>query len=157
MWDLIVIVVLLGLGYGFGRWAEQRHYQSIFRREKMLRKILLIASKRPPEDMAIKEACLVTGSVVISIDYFKRFLATLRNLVGGRVRTYETLLDRARRESILRMKEQARKIGATMIFNVKFETSSISKGSKDAIGSVEVLSYGTALVPTTKGVANSAI
>jgi hypothetical protein len=32
-----------------------------------------------------------------------------------------------------------------MVFNVKIETVSISKGRRDAVGSVEVLAYGTAL------------
>ncbi|MFT6733724.1 MAG: hypothetical protein ACJAS9_001914 [Polaribacter sp.] len=40
------------------------------------------------------------------MDYFKRFLAGLRNIFGGRVVTYESLVDRARREAILRMKEK---------------------------------------------------
>jgi uncharacterized protein YbjQ (UPF0145 family) len=90
---------------------------------------------------------LVIGSVVVSIDYFKRFLAGLRNLFGGRVTAYETLLDRARREALLRMKEQAEAAGAKLVFNVKYETSSISKGRKDTVGSVEMLAYGTALIP----------
>ena len=47
---------------------------------------------------------LVQGSAVISIDYFKRMLAALRNIVGGEVKSYETLVDRARREATLRMK-----------------------------------------------------
>jgi uncharacterized protein YbjQ (UPF0145 family) len=55
------------------------------------------------------------------------------------------LLDRARREAILRMKDTARRRGAQMVFNVKIETVSISKGRRDAVGSVEVLAYGTAL------------
>jgi uncharacterized protein YbjQ (UPF0145 family) len=90
---------------------------------------------------------LVRGSVVISVDYFKRFLARLRMIFGGRIHTYESLLDRARREAILRMQEQARELGASMIFNMRFETSSISKGRKDAVGTVEVLAYGTAVIP----------
>jgi uncharacterized protein YbjQ (UPF0145 family) len=89
---------------------------------------------------------MVTGSVVISVDYFKRFVAGLRKLVGGRVTTYETLLDRARREAILRMKERAKDLGAYIVFNVKIETASISKGRKQTVGSVEVLAYGTALI-----------
>jgi uncharacterized protein YbjQ (UPF0145 family) len=83
---------------------------------------------------------------VISVDYFKRFLAALRNLFGGRVTSYESLLDRARRESLLRMKEQAAALGAAMVFNVKYETASISKGRGNSIGSIEVLAYGTALI-----------
>lgn len=148
---LIVFLVLLVLGYSIGRLLESRHYRSIRRREKALNALPAVAAKlldaRSLANTAQVE--LVMGSVVISVDYFKRFVAGLRNLVGGRVRSYETLIDRARREAILRMKEQARAVGANLIFNVKFETASISKGRRRTIGSVEVLAYGTALIPRT--------
>ena len=64
----------------------------------------------------------------------------------ARFYTFETLIDRARREAVLRMKEEAAQLGANYVFNIKMETSSISKGQKNAIGSVEVLAYGTAIV-----------
>ena len=80
------------------------------------------------------------------LDYFKRFLAMLRTLFGGRVRSYENLLDRARREAILRMKEEARSLNAERIFNIKLETASISKNAAGNIGSVEVFAYGTAII-----------
>ena len=147
MINLIIFLALLALGYGFGQYAERRHYRSILAREKLLQRIPAIASKHPPTDTEPPGSALVYGSVVISVDYFKRFLATLRNLFGGRVSAYETLLDRARREAILRMKEQAARQGASLIFNVKIETSSISKGQRQTVGSVEVLAYGTALIP----------
>ena len=89
---------------------------------------------------------MVCGNVVISIDFFKKFVSGLRNIVGGRMSSYETLIDRARREALLRMKEAAAAQGANYVFNVKMETSSISKGHKDSIGSVEVLAYGTAII-----------
>ena len=91
-------------------------------------------------------ALLVTGSVVISVDYFKRLLALLRSIVGGRITAYETLLDRARREAILRMKEEAAKHNAHIIYNIRLETASISKNAAGNIGSVEVFSYGTAII-----------
>jgi len=144
--DLIVFLTLLALGYGFGRIAEKSHYRSIIEREKKLRNLPAIASKIPPMDKAYNSA-LVSGNVVISVDYFKRFIAGLRNLVGGRVSSYETLIDRARREAVLRMKEQAEQMGAVMVFNVKFETASISQGRRGTVGSVEVFSYGTAMIP----------
>lgn len=145
--DLIIFLVLLALGYGFGRYLELRHYKSIIQREARYRNLVVIASKIIPADLLPSDTMLVKGSVVISVDYFKRFLATLRNLVGGRVKSYESLIDRARREAILRMKEEAKNLGATFVFNLKFETSSISKGKRNAIGSIEVLAYGTALIP----------
>ncbi|HHO68860.1 MAG TPA: YbjQ family protein [Gammaproteobacteria bacterium] len=146
--DLIVFLVLMLLGYGFGQWAEKRHYRSIREREARLRRrILLVQSKYPPQVGGGHRSQLVTGSVVVSVDYFKRFLAGLRNLFGGRVKSYETLIDRARREAILRMQEQALGLGADQVINLKLETASIYKGRRKAIGSIEVLAYGTALVP----------
>jgi len=145
--DLIVLLVLLALGYFFGRIAEKRHYKSIIERESQLRHIAAIASRIPPASSQPVASILVTGSVVISVDYFKRFLASLRSLIGGKVVAYESLLDRARREAILRMKENAAKLGADKVFNIKLETASISKSAKGKIGSIEVLAYGTALIP----------
>lgn len=151
MADLIVLATLLAFGYVFGRIAEKRHYKSIIKREKQYRHIAAIASRIPPQDSLSTQTPdtseLVTGSVVISVDYFKRFLASLRTLIGGRVVSYESLLDRARREAILRMKEKANALGANKVFNIKLETASISKSAKGKIGSVEVLAYGTALIP----------
>ena len=145
MIDLIIFVVLLGLGYGVGQYAEKRHYRSIIERETRLNALPAMAVRFPPTEPLYDQA-LVLGNVVVSVDYFKRFVAALRNLFGGRVTAYETLLDRARREAILRMKAQAEAMGASMVFNVKYETASISKGSGQTIGSVEVLAYGTALI-----------
>ena len=145
MYDLIIFIVLLAMGYGFGRYAESNHYKSIIKREKELNNIPVIATRIPPIRRQDLNSQLVAGNVVISIDYFKRFIAGLRNIFGGRVTAYETLLDRARREAILRMKEEAKKLNAELVFNIKLETSSIHKGRGNSIGSVEVLAYGTAL------------
>jgi uncharacterized protein YbjQ (UPF0145 family) len=90
---------------------------------------------------------LVTGSVVVSVDYFKRFLAGLRGLVGGEVKSYGTLLDRARREAVLRMKEEAIRKGYDAIVNVRLETSRLASGRRDGKGTagVEMLAFGTAV------------
>jgi len=149
MIDLAIFLTLLATGYGFGRFAEKKHYKSIIQREKQFRSLPAIAVKTPPIMDESTNSQLVTGNVVISVDYFKRFISVLRNLVGGRVTSYETLIDRARREAILRMKEKAYKLNAKYVFNIKFETASIYKGRRQQIGSVEVLAYGTAVIPLT--------
>jgi len=146
-WQFLLVIFLLILGYFTGSIAERRHYKSIIRREDRLGNLVVIVAKTLPPMNPAPATTLVRGSVVISVDYFKRFLARLRMIFGGRIHTYESLLDRARREAILRMQEQARELGASMIFNMRFETSSISKGRKDAVGTVEVLAYGTAVIP----------
>jgi uncharacterized protein YbjQ (UPF0145 family) len=119
-------------------------------REQKLRNLLCFSARTPPADLAPVDSRLVDGNVVISIDYFKLIAASLRSLIGGRVTAYETLVERARREAILRMKQSASDMGATHIFNVKLETASIYKGQQNHIGSVEVYAYGTALIPCAK-------
>jgi uncharacterized protein YbjQ (UPF0145 family) len=145
---LILWVVPILIGYIFGRRTEKKHYASIIEREKALLQLPTTTSKYPIgiAMSSIHRSHLATGSVVISVDYFKQILARLRTLIGGPVQSYETLLDRARREAILRLKESCP--DADQIINLRLETSSISKGAKNNIGSVEVLAYGTAIYCT---------
>ncbi len=144
MIDLIVFLTLIALGYFVGSYLEKRHYRSIREREIKYASLPTIMLKKPLHPERVKESRLVNGSVVISIDYFKRLMAALRNIFGGNITSYESLIDRARREAVLRMKENAE--GADEIINLRLETSSISKNDqKGSIGSVEVFAYGTAL------------
>ncbi|WP_029917079.1 YbjQ family protein [Pelobacter seleniigenes] len=146
--DLLIFLILLVLGYLAGTLAEKRHYRSIIRREKALLKLPVVTAEGSFPAERIQNAELVCGSVVISIDYFKRLLAILRNIFGGRVKSYESLVDRARREAILRMKEEADRRGAKMVINMRLATAAIGKNAnrKKNIGSVEAIAYGTAVV-----------
>ena len=150
MEQIIFLLLLLALGYIFGSMAESRHYRSIRQREKQLRTLPAVTIKtanHPARD--IEKAVLVQGSAVISIDYFKRILAGLRNIFGGKVTSYESLVDRARREATLRMKEAAG--DAPIILNTRIETSAIgqSANQRRAIGSIEAIAYGTAVTYTS--------
>ncbi len=145
LFQIGVVVFFLFLGYLFGRRAENRHYASIREREDQLRHVLVLNERFPPPGKLGHRAELVCGNVVISVDYFKTFLAGLRNLVGGNITAYESLVGRARREAILRMQSQAEALGADMVVNMKFETSQISGSAGKGLGSIEVLAYGTAL------------
>ena len=65
-----------------------------------------------------------------------------RNVFGGRIRSFESLLDRAKREAILRMKEQYP--DGHIIVNLRLNTSQIgSTQGKKGLGAVEVLASGT--------------
>jgi uncharacterized protein YbjQ (UPF0145 family) len=140
-------VVLLVLGFVFGQIAEQRHYRSIIEREKATLMMPVMTLKTVPPQLIHCHTQLVSGSIVVSIDFFKMFVSGLKSLFGGRLRSYESLLDRARREAILRMKETAQQGNAKLIINVRIETSSINKfsGRRQGVGSVEVVAYGTAI------------
>ena len=147
MFDLIIFLVLISGAYFTGTYVEKKHYSAIKEKEQSFLSLPAITSKKIQKKEEIEEATLVSGNVVISLDYFKRFLAGLRNIFGGRIIAYETLLDRGRREAIIRMKENAQKFEADIIINMRFETSSIGQvaAKKGSIGCFEVLAYGTAL------------
>ena len=83
----------------------------------------------------------------MSLDYFKRFLAGIRAIFGGRIKSYEPLLDRARREAILRMKEEALAKGYTAVINLRLDTSRLASATKDgkSTAGVEILAFGTGL------------
>ena len=138
---------LLLLTYFIGRHLESNHYKSIREREAATKDMVAINFPRFPFDVEIERAGMVMGSVVVSHDHFKRFLAQLRIIVGGRIKSYEPLLDRARREAVLRMKEQALARGHNTVVNIRLETSRLAnsqRGGKGTAG-VEMLAYGTAL------------
>jgi len=146
--NLVIFAVLVAVGYFSGSAAERRHYASIVQREKETLRFQVVTAEARFAEGRIKESFMVSGSVVISIDYFKRLLGNLRNLFGGRVKAYESLLDRARREAVLRMKEQAQTRGGDMITNLRMETSTLTGAAnqRGQIGSVEVIAYGTAVI-----------
>ena len=136
-------LALIALGYFAGRYAERKHYASIHEREARFLALPAVTMKRWDATRSVASAQLVSGSVVISADYFKRLLAGLRNIIGGRMRAYESLVDRARREAILRLKEQCP--DADIIVNLRLETSTISTKNRNAVSCVELLAYGTAI------------
>ncbi|MFC1495805.1 YbjQ family protein [Candidatus Margulisiibacteriota bacterium] len=149
MEDLIVLLIpltIIAIGYIAGTINEKNHYKSIVQREQLSLHLPAVTIKNATDpNKQIAKAELVYGNAVISTDRFKQLLAGLINIFGGEVSAYETLVDRARRESILRMKAMAH--GANIILNMRIETSSISKSAnrKKSIGSVEALVYGTAV------------
>lgn len=145
--DVLPVIGLLFLGYGVGRWRERRHFESLRLREEQHADITLTNLKNVTRPDSVRRAMLVSGDAVIATDYFKSFAASLRKIVGGRMRTFETLMVRARREATLRMLAQAREIGALEVWNVRYETSNIrSAGRRRAAVGVEVFAFGTAVV-----------
>ena len=146
MIELLVFLSLLTLGYFAGLHFERRHFEDIKRRERKTLFVPLVTFGAKQTLPTAQTAELFIGSVVVSTDYFKSFTASLRNLIGGRIVVYESLLDRGRREALLRMKEQAIVWGATQIVNVRLETSNIgSKTTNNGLVAIEVIAYGTGI------------
>ena len=81
----------------------------------------------------------VTGSTVRAKHVGKDILASLKNLVGGELKSYTELLNEARQEAMQRMFQEAESIGANAVVNVRFSTSSVAQGA------AELFAYGTAV------------
>ncbi len=139
-----VPLVLIVIGKVVGSTLERRHFESIAAREAAFRDQPALSTKTADAPGAIRSAALAVGSVVVSVDHFKRFVSGFRMLVGGEVRSYATLIDRARREAVLRMKES--QPNAHAYLNTRLVTSTISSTSGDeGTGTIEVVAYGTAV------------
>jgi uncharacterized protein YbjQ (UPF0145 family) len=149
LFGLGFLLLMLIVGYTFGRRNEAKHYKRIRIREKKTAHIPVIINEWKGTLSPDMNYELVHGSVVIGSDYFKTFAASIRQIFGGNVANFETLLDRARREAIIRMKMQALESGAEKIINMRLETSSIgsSQKGKGGLPSVEVHAYATAVFP----------
>ena len=82
---------------------------------------------------------LVTGSTIKTKDIVKDIGAGLEGLVGGKLGSYEKLMEEARSEAIDQMVSQAEALGANAIVGVRFESTEV------AAGAAEILAYGTAV------------
>ncbi len=145
MGDLLILMVMLAGTYLIGtKVIEKNHYKSIEKREKNFLFLPAVNSKNViDQTQGIESAKIVYGCIVISIDFFKQFLGGIINLFGGEMTSYETVIDRARREAILRMKESSP--DADIIINTRIETSTIGNSRKKSAGCSEIIAYGTAI------------
>lgn len=151
MWELAVNfgvpLFLIVTAYFAGSLLERRHFSSIRKREAELHGFPVLTFEDLPDDWRVRSSEMVAGNIVVSLDYFKRIIAGLRGIIGGRVKTYEPLLERARREAVLRMAEEARSLGYHAVVNVRLETSRLANSTRDGNGTagIEMLAFGTAL------------
>ena len=82
---------------------------------------------------------VVFGNTVRAKHIGKDILAGLKNIVGGEIEEYTEMLRDARIEALNRMGNEARKLGADAVVNVRFTTSQTTAGA------AELLAYGTAV------------
>lgn len=139
-------VFLLALGLFVGKTTEIRHIARLDQREKETADMVVSDVKTFPGLVPSgPHGILVTGEAVIATDYLKTFLAGLKKIVGGEIRSYETLVMRARREAVLRMKEQARALGFNGVCNVRLDTADIGGNAYSrGVAIVAVVASGTA-------------
>jgi uncharacterized protein YbjQ (UPF0145 family) len=82
---------------------------------------------------------LVRGSTIRAKHLGKDIMAGFRNITGGKLNEYVEMLSESREEALNEMVEEAEKLGADAVINVRFMTSSVMGGA------AEMLAYGTAV------------
>ena len=135
---VVPTVIFLGLGIFVGGWAERRHFRSIIEREASTANMVSTQSKMFIQPQAFKPPRIVCSETVIASDYFKNFLSAFRKFFGGEMKSYNSMMDRARRETLLRLKEQALADGYNAICNVRLEPADVA-GSSGAIRKTAVM------------------
>ncbi|PTQ91034.1 YbjQ family protein [Agitococcus lubricus] len=93
-----------------------------------------------PNRTIVEHLGVVQGSTVRSKHIGKDFMAGLKNVVGGELTAYTELMVEARNQATNRMVEQAEKIGANAILNIRYTSTSVTGGA------AEILAYGSAVI-----------
>jgi uncharacterized protein YbjQ (UPF0145 family) len=82
---------------------------------------------------------LVRGNTIRARHLGKDIMAGLKNIVGGEITDYTKMMAESREQSIDRMTEEAKNLGADAIVGIRFTTSSVMQGA------AELMVYGTAV------------
>ena len=76
MFGFLLFAILLSLGFFAGRATERDHFRALDQAEDELSSILGTNLKTPPANAGA--TVLVTGNVVVALDYFKLFTSKIR-------------------------------------------------------------------------------
>jgi len=87
----------------------------------------------------VKTLGLVRGNTIRARHLGRDILAVFKNIIGGEIEEYTKMMAEAREQAVDRMIEDARRLGAGAIVNVRFATSYIMGSAS------EILVYGAAV------------
>jgi uncharacterized protein YbjQ (UPF0145 family) len=101
--------------------------------------IIVTTGNNVPEKEIVEVLGIVKGNTVRARNIGRDIGATIRNIVGGEVKTYTEMTEQSRDEAYNRMVNEAIKMKADAIIGVRFTTSMVMAGAS------EMLAYGTAV------------
>ena len=101
--------------------------------------MIVSTTENIPNKDVVEILGIARGSTVRARNVGRDIFAAVKNLVGGEITEYTKLQADSREEALQRMKEDALKLNADAIINVRITTSMIMQGV------AEILAYGTAV------------
>ncbi|MBN2110074.1 MAG: YbjQ family protein [Methanosarcinaceae archaeon] len=100
---------------------------------------MLVTTTNGLEGKELEILGVVFGNTVRAKHIGSDIAAGLKNIVGGELKGYSDMLTQARKEALSRMIEEAKRMDADAVVNVRFTTS------QTMAGAAELLAYGTAV------------
>lgn len=101
--------------------------------------MIITTTDTVPNKEVVEILGIARGSTVRARNIGRDIFAGLKNIVGGEISEYTRLQAESREQAMQRMKDDARKMGADAVINVRMTTAMIMQGT------AEILSYGTAV------------
>lgn len=101
--------------------------------------MITVSTATVPGREIVESIGIARGSTVRARNAGRDFTAILKGFVGGEIKEYTQLLADARESALQRMQEDAERMGADAVVNVRFTTSAVMQGM------AEILAYGTAV------------
>ncbi|MFC1693916.1 YbjQ family protein [Candidatus Latescibacterota bacterium] len=101
--------------------------------------MIVVTTDYIPGKKIVEVLGTVKGNTIRARHIGKDILAKLKHMVGGEIEEYTKMVAESREQSLDRMAEEARKLGADAVVNVRFTTASMMQGA------AELLAYGTAV------------
>jgi len=101
--------------------------------------ILLTTTETFPGHTVTGVLGIARGSTVRARNIGRDITAVFKNIVGGELDEYTKLQAESREQALERMAEDAKRLGADAVINVRITTSVITSGA------AEILAYGTAV------------
>lgn len=102
--------------------------------------MIIVNTPNIPNKNIIEVLGIARGSTVRARNVGQDIFAGLKNIIGGEISEYTKLQAQSREQALQRMKDDAERIGANAIVNVRLTTSMVMQGCS------EILAYGTAVV-----------
>lgn len=101
--------------------------------------MIVVTTDTIPGKKAVKALGVAKGNTIRARHIGKDILAGLKNLIGGEIEEYTKMMAESREQSLDRMVEDAQRLGADAVINVRFMTASMMQSA------AELLAYGTAV------------
>lgn len=92
-----------------------------------------------PGEEIVETLGIVKGTVVQSKNIGRDFMAGMKTIVGGEIKSYTDMLITARQVATKRMVDDATELGADAIIGVRYGSAAVMAGA------AEIIAYGTAV------------